>query len=113
MLNSATVKGETLVLLFSLGYSVLLHIGAFCLTVSVALITGLITGQYGKTLFSNIVLISSGRGVWHRIAPAVMSVQPFAEPGRFNWALNCVSVGKLFVEAVGTMNARDSSKPVF
>ncbi|KFR05764.1 blood group Rh(CE) polypeptide isoform X1 [Opisthocomus hoazin] len=28
----------------SLGYSVLLHIGAFCLTVSVALITGLITG---------------------------------------------------------------------
>lgn len=46
MLNSATVKGETLVSLFRLDYLVMIPIGAFCLTISVALITGFITGQY-------------------------------------------------------------------
>lgn len=46
ILNSATVKGETLALLFSLGYLVTICIGAFCLTIGAALITGLITGQY-------------------------------------------------------------------
>lgn len=47
MLNSATVKGETLFfLLFSLGYLVFVDLGAFCQTISTALITGLITGQY-------------------------------------------------------------------
>lgn len=46
MLNSATVKGETLVLLFRLGYLVMFHVGAVCVTISVALITGFITGQY-------------------------------------------------------------------
>ncbi|NXK44331.1 RHD protein, partial [Chauna torquata] len=39
-----TVKAETFVLLFSLGYLVMINIGAFCLTISVALITGFITG---------------------------------------------------------------------
>lgn len=46
MLNSATVKGETLFLLFSLGYLVFVDVGAICQTISTALFTGLITGQY-------------------------------------------------------------------
>lgn len=46
MIHQSTSKGETLVLLFSMGYLVMIQVGAFCLTISVALITGLIAGQY-------------------------------------------------------------------
>ena len=48
MLGSATAKGETTVLLCSIGNEVLLSIGALCFTISVALITGLITGKHEK-----------------------------------------------------------------